>query len=112
MATMAMLLLKFICRRSVSVFWWTEDAYRRLMFMIFAIAVGSQPVFLVVCIVSRDTLSGRYSISSRAVICRGWVLNRLLWEVRGAVFLCSCGHFVDAPTMVYQKVLNATTGEA
>jgi hypothetical protein len=67
------------------------------MVVIFIIAVRSQPIFLIVSFVARDPLSSGNPMGRRPAGRRVRVLDTLLREVHGAIFLWSCGHFVDAP---------------
>lgn len=74
-----------------------DVAYRRLMVMIFIVAVRSQSVLLVVVFMPRDPLGGGDSVGSRGSLRRVCVLDTLFRQVHGDVIFSSCGHFVDAP---------------
>jgi len=74
--------------------------------MIFIVTVRSQAILLVVSVVPRDPLSGGDSLGSRASGRRVCVLNALLREAHGAIFLRSCGHFVEAPHDGVSEMLN------
>jgi hypothetical protein len=69
------------------------------MVVVFIIAIGSEPIFLVVSVVSGNPLRGGDSLGSRARRRGVRVLDALLRQVHRAIVCRFCGHFVNAPTM-------------